>query len=54
MAANAKAALQEERRHKGAGQEAQSHSDEMKSQTEWPKLQPFDTKNQMGLGMWYI
>lgn len=52
MAANEKAALQEERRKKGM--EAASHSDEMKSQTEWPKLQPFETKNQMGLGMWYI
>ncbi|KAK4692655.1 eukaryotic translation initiation factor 2C, partial [Lecanoromycetidae sp. Uapishka_2] len=52
MAANERAALQEERRKKG--REAQSHSDETRSQTEWPKLQPFEPKNQMGLGMWYI
>jgi hypothetical protein len=52
MAATERAALQEERRKQG--REAQSHSDEMKSQTEWPKLQPFEPKNQMGFGMWYI
>ena len=52
MAANKKAQIEEERRR--TGREARGQSDEVKSQTEWPKLQPFEPRNQMGFGMWYI
>lgn len=53
MDASKRAALQQERRaHQG--QESKSHSDEMKQEIEWPKLMPFDERNNMHLGMWYI
>ena len=36
------------------GREAKKGADQLRSQTEWPKLQPFEIRNQMGYGMWYI
>ena len=36
------------------GREVSSHSAEMKSETEWPKLLPFALVNNIHLGMWFI
>ena len=36
------------------GREDKKRAEDLKSQTEWPKLQPFEPRNQMGYGMWYI
>ena len=36
------------------GREDRKRAEELAVQTEWPKLQPFEPKNQMGYGMWYI
>ena len=53
MNATQKMQLDIERR-KQPGIEVQSHSEETKSQSEWPPLMPFDKRNFIHLGMWYI
>jgi len=53
MPANDRAKLDAERA-KHPGKEVSSHSAEMKSETEWPKLMPFERFNGIHLGMWYI
>ena len=53
MAAMDRLRLQEERRKQG-GLESKSHSDEMKTKTEVPKLLPFLKTAQVHLGMWFI
>ena len=42
------------RERQKTGREDKKRAEELRSQTEWPKLQPFEPKNQMGYGMWYI
>ncbi len=36
------------------GQESSGHSDNMRSETEWPKLKAWNVSMGIHLGMWYI
>ncbi len=53
MPANERAKLLAERASH-PGREVSSHSAEMKSETEWPKLINFGMAANIHLGMWYI